>query len=550
MSKTARYFVAAAALGLVMPTVAVAKGEQRPYFPLCDGSPSPIPPKPNGEAPDRFGWGRATWPPLSPRVAYGAAGVTACSTALADPLLDPRYVDRKASLLRAKAIHQIAAKQDAAALLTIDEFDKAARREANYDVTVGLGTQALRAIAFYRLDRSAEANATLARIAAARPYSASVQALAHNVRMVFDPDRTARDQVIRAQAILSPAHLTLMFWRAMSYGEFDSALGYSRQIGFDIPRSRGGWTVTGEESRKYEQIGERASLAGAGAYALAALGRAEESVRAMAAARSEVEDSIQPPVPVDSPDFKYMGGNKRKDWEKRKAAGVTATAALDDWAKAIAFRAKAPRHSIDELGDMPDKPGAEAGIVITDILRQAKIGEAKDKALADQLIAALEKRNEAAMSKAMGMTFAELAEALPTVELTSNRPRMRGELGPLLNDRMDAYSISKADDPALFNVRFGGQLASRASLEEAAILKAADRAAELGQDGIIIEARQVLKRTVMYGAFAVPQGNEVRLLVRPVSIAALPAERRDGGWRVLKVAEIRAALAAKYQPER
>jgi len=550
MSKIVKGFVAMVALGLVVPSAAIAKGEDRPHFPRCDGSPSPIPPKANGEAPAHFEWGRPQWPYRVPRVAYGEAGATACDTALADALLDPRYADRKVAILRAKVLHQIAAKQDAAALLTIDQVDSAARREANYDQTVGLGTQALRAIAFYRLNRSAEANAALARISSARPYSASIQSLAHSVQMVFDPDRISRDKVLRAQAVLSPAHLNLMFWRSLSFGQFDDALAYSRQISFDIPRSRSGWTITGDETRKYDLIGDRASLAGAGGYALAALGRAEESTRAMAAARAEIEDSVQPPIPPESPDFKYMGGSKRKDWEKRKEAGAKASAALEDWTKAIAFRATAPRHTIKELGDMPGKPGAEAGIVITDILRQAKVGEAGDKAMAEQLITALERRNEQAVGKAMGMTFAELAESLPTVELASNKPRMRGELGPLLNDRMDAYSISKAEDPALFNVRFGGRLTSRAALEEAAILKAADRAAELGKDGIIIEARRTLKRTVMYGTNPVPEGNEVRLLVRPVMIAALPPERRDAGWRVLKVADIRAALASKYQPER
>lgn len=549
MPSFANYLTAAAVAALIVPSTAHAKGEARPYFPLCDGSSSPIPPKANGEAPTHYGWGRPTWPYLSPRVAYGEAGVTACTTALADPLLDPRYADRKASLLRAKVLHQIAAKQDAASMVTIDQFDSAARREANFDQTVGLGSQALRAIALYRLDRPAEAKAALAKIAAARPYSASVQALATSVQMLFDPDRANRDKLIRAQAVLSPAHLNLMFWRALSYGEFENALAYSRQISFDIPRSRGNWTITGEETRKYELIGDRASLGGAGAYALAALGRAAESTRAMAAARAEIEEAVQPPIPIDSADFKYMGSNKRKDWEKRKAAGAKATAVLDDWAKAIAFRALAPQHGIRQLGELPGKPGAEAGIVITDILRQARPGDAADKALAEQLITALERRNEAAVSKAMGLTFSELAEALPTVELASNKPRMRGELGPLLNDRMDAYSISKAEDPALFNVRFGGRLASRASLEEAAMLKAADRAAELGHDGIIIEARQTLKRTTMYGTNPVPEGNEVRLLVRPVTLAALPPERREASWRVLKVADIRAALAAKYQPE-
>lgn len=80
--------------------------------------------------------------------------------------------------------------------MTIDQVDSAARREANYDQTVGLGTQALRAIAFYRLNRSAEANAALARISSARPYSASIQSLAHSVQMVFDPDRISRDGII------------------------------------------------------------------------------------------------------------------------------------------------------------------------------------------------------------------------------------------------------------------------------------------------------------------------------------------------------------------
>ena len=38
-------------------------------------------------------------------------------------------------------------------------------------------------------------------------------------------------------------------------------------------------------------------------------------------------------------------------------------------------------------------------------------------------------------------------------------------------------------------------------------------------------------------------------LGRQVIAIMYPPERREASWRVLKVADIRAALAAKYQPE-
>lgn len=535
----------AAALSWSAPATAKDFGVD---FILCDRLAPPKPPKANGKYGDHWQMG-VGYVPHTLKVAYGAKGIAACDRALADPRLDARYGERRARLLLYKAIHQIAAKEDFAALVSLDESDRLiAAGGPRLAALYGPGNRALRAVGLYRLKKEAEAEALLKTLSDGRPYSLSVRSLTNIVRLIFNQESEARRSLMRDQAVYSPGHLRLLYLDALSRGRFEEALAIAPQISFDLPKSRGGWSLEGVENRKYELIEDRARFAGSTAYALAALGRAAEAKAKLDEGRAELLEAAAPPARPE--DLEFLGSGKRKDWEARKAAAAKARPILDSWEQAIAFRAKARGMTFAQVMSAENRPDQEIVVIASDFLRQAQVDTVAEGKKRDAVVEAVEKVGEESIVKALGLTIAELVERLETLREAGGEVKMRREGGNWLRTDLEGYAIFKSDDPGLFNVRFGTLSAPPAAIEEAALLKAADHAAEMSMDGIVLESVQVIKRQfVTYGGGPVSSGgNEVRLLVRPVRTAALPTHVAEARWRVLPVAGLRAALAPKYPP--
>jgi len=549
MNKTGMWAAAlGATAGLLAWTAPAQAKESGVDFMLCDRLAAPKAPKPNGKFGDHWQMG-VGFVPQTLKLPFGAKGVEACDRALADPRLDQRYTERRARLLLYKALHQIAAKEDFAALVSLDESDRLiASGEARLAARYGPGNRAVRAVGLFRMNKAAEAEAVLKALSDARPYSLSVRSLTNTVRLIFNDDPAARRALMREQAVYSPGHLRLLFIDALAKGRFEDAVTLSPQVSFDLPRSRGGWQIEGTETRKHEMIEDRARFAGSTAYALAAIGRAAQAKAKLDEARAALLDAAEPPAAPE--EMEYIGSNKRKDWEKRKAAAATGRAIVDQWEQAILFRAKAKDMSFDEVMAPQNVPDKEAVVVAADFLRQARVDGLPEAKKRDAVVEAVERMSDESIVKALGLTIAEFADRLDLLRDTGGEVKMRREGGNWFRTDLEGYAIFKADDPELFNVRFGTLSAPPAAVEEAALLKAADRAAELGMDGIVLESVQVIRRQfVTYGGGPVSSGgNEVRLLVRPVRIASLPKHIAEAQWRVLPVAGLRAALAPKYPP--
>ncbi|MCP3729126.1 hypothetical protein M9978_01680 [Sphingomonas sp. MG17] len=517
---------------------------------VCDGYPAPRPKKslkPGETQPVWRGWGYQGTTTAKRVRGFNVVGVVACEKVLADPVLVPEFWQRRASLIQARALHELGENSNDTAMKTLDEVEKLYADNDKFGAlpSVKLANDALRAVALYRAKKPKEAEAMLASIDARRPYAMSVRRMTSSVRMLFDSDRAKRMAQLRQQAALNPQALRLMFILSMRQADFDNALLYADQLTFDLPRQRGGWTLRGEEGRRYEQISERASLAGARAYALLAVGRTEESAKQLAAARAEVATAIEPPPPA--PDGRKQSKKVTEDYSKRVAAGTQATAALDQWSAAMAIRLRAPKMTAKQLAE--EKPTGEGTLVIADLLGQVKAADLAEAQQIGDTIEAIHKFGDAALTKALSLNFSGLVGMLPLAEADGLGPKMRGEGSNLWRSNLDGWRVMDADDPALFNVRFGGTVASPASLEEAALLVAANHAASLGKDAFVIESAQMVKRsTTMYGMYysggTVDSGHEMRMLIRPLGYADADAKPRQ--WRAFKVAEVRAALAGKY----
>lgn len=481
---------------------------------------------------------------------FGVAGIVACEKALADVQLMPEFWLRQASLLRARALHELGEGSNEAALETLDEVDAlyAAKDDANFVPGAKLTNDAIRAVALHRLKRTKEAEAMLASIDARRPYAGSVRRMTTAIRMIMDPDRDNRVTQLKAQAPLNPLVLRLLMMLAMEGQDFEMALVYADQIVFDLPRRRGGWTVDGEKERQYELITERASIAGIRSYALAALGRMDESAAELARARTEVETAIEPPTP--SAQGARLSKAVLQDFDRRKSAGANATTKLNAWSDAIALRLRASKMNTAEFGKETERLGGDAMMVAPDLLGQVKASNLQEAGEISYVVERIRANTDAALSRVLSLTLESLAGLLPHSENKLNMPKMRGEGRNIWRTNLEGYRVLGADDPDLFNIRFGTLSASPARTEEAALLVAANHVASLGKDGFVIESAQTVKRSVtMYGMYygnmgTHDSGYEVRFLVRPVDLAT--EAKRGTAWRMLKVSEVQAALAEVY----
>lgn len=477
-----------------------------------------------------------------------SAAIVACDKALAEPMLADRYWLRRVSLIQAKAVHQIGAKAYAEALASLDRADAALRRPAvaGYQDPARIASQMLRAIALYEVGSGAEARASLRAVIESRPWSISLRSASRAIALRHEPDYAVQKALLREGAVQDAAQLHLLFWLTLAKGDFAETITYSRQLSFNIPRGRIGWTGYTDEQRRYDLISERASVAGATAYALTTLGDMPGSEGEYRRALADIEDAASPPPQGE----RALSRAERQDLEQRRNAAAKARLQLQDWKRAMDLRRAAPGLTIDQLRSHPDRPHGQAMAVAADFLRQAR-SDGTQPGLATQLSDSLRERFEQGRREAIAIDLMRIVEMLPRIDSGTGLPAMRGEGSSFFGTDMRGFAVRKADDPNLVNIRFGDVAAASATVEEATFLAAANYVERQGLDGFIVEANELVRRTAIVGGYtrnSEPRGWELRLLIRPVTVAALPPSEEASRWRVIKAADVKAALARKFAP--
>lgn len=479
-------------------------------------------------------------------LSFGSAGVAACETALADPLLEPRYWLRRAHLLQAKALHLIAVNRDEEALEVLRQSDTAAPAgEALFGESVGFGNRALRAISLYRLNRGDEARAELAAIERGRPYANSLRALARTIRMNHEGDPEAYFKLLRQEAGYDPNLLELIFRASVLYGRFDEAEAIYGQISDDLPRNHGSFVIQGLQAQGYERIAERAYLAGAMAYVLIAQGKAEAGRALIAKARKDLAGASTPPIPTGSGRIK---GSAQRDYDQRVSAATTGGGHLDNWEQAIALRTAAPTLGLAELSERAQATLSKDTPVILDLIRHIKAGSEEERRTAAAAAAEISRIIDESRRRSLALDYAQIAKMLPRPETEEAKPSYkRAGDGIILDNSQGFYSRKHGDSEAL-TVGYANNLAPPAMVEELAMLAAAMKARQAGKDGFVIESRLLIQRsttTVGYGAASeAPSGYDVRLRILPVSKAALPPGLDAG--RVIDAVQVHNRLYPKY----
>lgn len=545
--------------GLLLGAALLAPLPADASFEQCDGYPTP------GKKSDGItrtggflGIGTRTADHRRDQRTAGTRGIAACNAALTSPaLLDIHWL-RRGHLLQARAFHELASGLPEDALKSLDQSDAigTAHQDSLFASSVGLGNQALRSMALFRLKRPEEAEKALVAIETARPYAISLRALTRGIRLSFDPSLDKHMAALRGDSVLSPSLLHLMFWFSLFNSDHQAALAYSGEVSFALPRNRGAWVMEGAATYAYELIENRARMDGAVAYVLLALGRNEEAQARLGAARQDLEDASTPPVP--NPKTGKIKKAVQAEYNLRIAAVRKARAELDIWERAMQLRTRVPGMPLEEAiqllgeGENRDLP------VIVDLLRQIKtnnpIDAANVKDAVDQIAGQLDK----VRIRELGFDEFELAKALPRPEIETMRPVMaRIGLTFFVGDGMKGFTVKESKDTGLVDVSFGSDTATSALVEEAAFLAAASHVRNKGKDAFVIVSSQLLQRTTnVYSGYgyslnsSYPSGYELRMTIRPVASTALPADLAKSGWRLVKVADIYANLGTKFPAPR
>jgi hypothetical protein len=475
-------------------------------------------------------------------------GVAACDAALADERLPPQYWLRKVDLVRARAIHRLAAGDRAGAVDDLKRAEAAAidPNDPYYRRSLGLGIDLVRAFAL-RLDGHRDQAIPLAMATwQKRPYDRHI-GLA--VLSVLDPDDNGGDveTVLRHLAALQPKAIDRLFVRAFEARRFDDAIAIYRQLAAPLNVRSEGWSNRRED--RLNDIGEaafsavyRADRHGCYAYALAATGKARAAGGEIAAARTaivqELADGAQAePTSPGKPD-KYATLRATSFAEARRAA----TARIDDWAAAVERRSRGAGNEGPPTGD--------ASLAFLETLRSTTHVTA-DPDFRD--LVAMRSASESEMAgpnKALDTLFNNLPETETEQRIAKYR-QAKNFIGQLAAGK-SGFKIVEHPDHGFTTVQFIGEVSSASVVEELTLLAAADAALQSGRKGLVIVNRRDLQRMVATMAYYTPVridpfGFQSAIDVVFVDPDNLPDQYKTAAWRVIDAAAVRAQIGQFYE---
>jgi tetratricopeptide (TPR) repeat protein len=529
-------FAACAAVAALMAAPQAARADD---FESCDGFAAPTK-KTDGmtEGTWMFGLATATVDLRAADIRLGDRGITACDKALADPLLLADHWLRRAHLQQAKALHAIQAGKPELALEAADQSDETGKSDPFFAVSLGLGNQALRALALGRLDRKQDALDALEKVSAARPWSASIQRLTNMLQ--FRIDAPTADASFRNSVPLAPENARLLYWDAFLRADYSEAIAYAPIITWDLPKKRGGWTMEGEAERQLENIEDRAQVTGALAFAMRMEGRTEEAALVVQEAADDLAEAMALPP-------QRAGGKppKKRDveaWEKRQPYAEAGKRKLDLWQQAAEFVAGIPARHPDEAfanfasGPFSDLPIFPAVMGRLNLTTPEQIGAREEAIKQYQEQLAKEKR------EAMALTTRQIADLLPR--------RLTAKMMPVMKPAGDGYflsdtGLSRAQEGTsdIWTIRFVHKTAPIHVVEELAMYGAAMTAQREGKDSLVVLSRRSAElSTTIVGYYSsgstFASGYEAQLRVRLVNANALPSELAGMEYRVIPASAI------------
>lgn len=529
------------------------------FYPACDGYGAP---NPNGDGMTKEATGllgsastRRSKPPL------GANGIAACDQALADARLIDKHWLRRASLLRARALHDLAASRPDEALKDLDRAVAAVREPNDPFVkrSLLLGVDFIRGYALAVKGDRTGATRLIAQALVQRPFD---RGLALAAMAVLGDDRAVVNEAPLAHEVarLDPRLVDLIVQAAFDRGEFDRVVALdphlkapTRSVDIGVIDR---WREQLQDARKdIAELRFAADRSGRLAYALAALGRVEEAKAALVKGRADL-DAATPAVMPPPPAGEKEGSKnrlKRSINEQVIQAAVVSDQRLQAWDELARLRMEVGTLDPDAAKARVLSAKIPAGGVGLDLLKLMKARFPADQELGTLISGFETKLNTPAAPSAKDAEI--VFNALPHTELATRiatyRKANSGIVGFLWGGVSGFKTIPDRSDPNRVTVQFTGEKSSDSVVEEMALLRAADYAREHGRSGFVILERRDYERTVdttYYGTTVrtAPGGYSTHLDIELVDMNRLPERYREASWRVIPVDQVVAHLAPVY----
>lgn len=480
----------------------------------------------------------------------GQSGLAACEAALQNPLLLPKYWQRRAHLLQSKALHLVQLKRYDDALAALDESKALAdiNEDLLFEESSLLGGLMIRSVALWNLDRKDEARAALAKARKVRPHANSIIATADRIENSFEEDVPAAIARWKPYMALDPNLISRAFNIYLFRGEIEEAAVYEDDVSLKAPKAISGWTVSGENRSGYNGDYKDAELKAKRAYILDATGKAEKA----GALNDEITETVKslripPPPPREG---KKQRKSVLRDFETRKLVATRIENMASTWANAakIRQRAVAGNLSLDDVAMDLKKHRVGSTGALYDILRQLKPETEAQKTELSTLLTAFDK----AVGRTLFQTTnAKLFKTLPRPESLKLVPKFSRAGDGILLGREIGYSQAKEKDSDARTIRFGTGSGSLALAEELGMLAVAEYAKQENADSFIILSRRSVVRTTTVsgyygGGHSYPSGYESQMRVLLLNSDSLPADLEPKRWRLIMVKDIVGALQPRF----
>lgn len=471
-------------------------------------------------------------------------GVAACDAALQALEAFPQSWMRRVSLLQARALHRLVENDAAGALADVDLADQAAAdpQDPFYLRSLGVNTNLIRALALVQSGDHPAGEALALATWASRPYSREVIGA---VSGIVGPDGSQEnlDTLLRAAGQMDPSNSDFAFRYKFETGRFEAALAHFGEIVAPVPIHDQSYDLRTNLQRVEQQRARDTlfwlSLAGHKAYALAALGRAEEARATLAEAHTRLEASTPalPPLPARPSNRDRILNVVRE--QANLEIQTAAPEIRDSWAGMVEARIAAHEGRLEEA-----RTAFEAMTVVPPSYAYIDLLGALGADLAS-----IEAARRTLPQSRLGLPERNARTLFSLLLDAETRDRAASRMGAI-----DAAFTSRAyrerggceerrPDDGTVNICYKGFDATLAVTEERALLRAAARAAENG-GRFRIERRSDIRHSIVSTMYGVPM-NETQAGFESSLYLRFFAEGESCA-RCLTATDVQTALSSIY----
>ena len=444
--------------------------------------------------------------------AADAAGADACTAALTDPRLAPGYRVRRASLTQTRAMHRMAAGNDAAVLADLDAADAlvSASGDPYARRSLGVGGQLLRAYLALRRHAMVEAIGLADHVDAERPQALATVLMTARIRMQAsgDVDRYLAD--LRRIAVTYPAVLVRLFGLYGDLRRWDDQIALRARIASVHPSRIGGFEVADAAALAGRQANEEIQLDAQTALALAMTGRDAEARALLDRVDARLAAATGSGVAATRPAATTA----------RQVRQIVAALPLARAGNVAGVAAEG------RAGRLPEGPESLS-------LVELAVARARtpDASLVRTLADLQQRRRRAILEQAIAP--ADVFAAMPEVETARRVP----PYAPLRE--RSGYVVQPGGTTGRFLIHFAARYGTRAMVQELVLLRAADLARSAGRHGFVVITNRSFSRTINVNDLVsrhVEQAGYAAeaevMLVDPTRPAANDAERTVDADRV------------------